>query len=269
MVELRPFARNSEFFGLGYDHRQGRVIGDDLLPHVNAKSAGDPFHLWMPPRARSKILQLPSCISRIKPGKPRCKISISLAPAAVAGRTSPASSGFAATESDQLAAGLEGIGGNGRRSARRKCQKRESELSPSGHIPYQSLRIGSGSPRIVLALATVLAAMTAACKQPPDARHDLDKAAIERGSRLVAEAGCTACHAFPGIAWPRGRAGPSLLAFDGRGPIAGALSNTPANLAAFVRIAPAIKPGSPMPAMPLSRSEARDVATYLYGIADD
>ncbi|MBB3860642.1 cytochrome c1 [Novosphingobium hassiacum] len=111
--------------------------------------------------------------------------------------------------------------------------------------------------------------MTTACKQPPQTRHDLDEAAIERGSRLVAEAGCTACHAFPGIGWPRGLAGPSLLTFDGRGPIAGTLPNTPANLAAFVRNAPATKPGSPMPAMPLSRSEARDVAAYLYGIADD
>lgn len=58
------------------------------------------------------------------------------------------------------------------------------------------------------------------------------------------------------------------MTFDGIGPIAGSLPNTPANLAAFVRNAPAAKPGTTMPAMPISRSEARDVAAYLYGISE-
>lgn len=116
---------------------------------------------------------------------------------------------------------------------------------------------------------TVLAAMTAACKPPPTARHDFDTAAADRGRAVVAAAGCAACHAFPDIAWPKGRAGPDLTRFDGLGPIAGALPNTPANLAAFVRNAPAAKPGSTMPAMPITPSEARDVAAYLYGISDD
>jgi len=120
----------------------------------------------------------------------------------------------------------------------------------------------------VAALA-VLAAMTAACKPPPSARHDFDPAAAERGRAVVAAAGCTACHAFPDIDWPKGRAGPDLTRFDGYGPIAGALPNSPANLAAFVRNAPAAKPGSTMPAMPITQSEARDVAAYLYGISHD
>lgn len=115
----------------------------------------------------------------------------------------------------------------------------------------------------------MLAAATAGCKPPPEGRHDLDPAAVSRGRAVVAAAGCAACHAFPDIDWPKGRAGPDLTAFDGRGPIAGALPNTPANLAAFVRNAPATKPGSTMPAMPVSPSEAQDVAAYLYGISDD
>ncbi len=115
----------------------------------------------------------------------------------------------------------------------------------------------------------MLAAMSAACKPPPEARHEPDPAAQARGRAIVAAAGCAACHAFPDIDWPKGRAGPDLSVFDGRGPIAGALPNTAANLAAFVRNAPAAKPGSPMPAMPITQAEARDVAAYLYGIADD
>ena len=49
---------------------------------------------------------------------------------------------------------------------------------------------------------------------------------------------------------------------------AGWLENTPENLAAFVRDAPEAKPGSTMPAMPLTRDESFDVAAYLYGIDD-
>lgn len=86
---------------------------------------------------------------------------------------------------------------------------------------------------------------------------------------MVARAGCTACHTFPDISWPQGRAGPDLTSFDGRGQIAGVLPNTPANLAAFVRNAPFTKEGSTMPPMPITTSEARDVAAYLYGIAND
>ncbi|WP_241461679.1 c-type cytochrome [Aurantiacibacter luteus] len=115
----------------------------------------------------------------------------------------------------------------------------------------------------------MLAAMAAACKAPAESRHDFDDKAAERGRIVAAAAGCAACHRLPGIDWPQGRAGPDLTAFDGRGPIAGALPNTPGNLAAFVRNAPAAKPGSTMPAMPITPSEARDVAAYLYGIADD
>lgn len=120
----------------------------------------------------------------------------------------------------------------------------------------------------IMAVAA-LAVLATACKPPPEGRHDLDPVAVERGRAVVAAAGCAACHAFPDIDWPRGRAGPDLTAFDGYGPIAGALPNTPANLAAFVRNAPATKPGSPMPAMPITPTEARDVAAYLYGISDD
>lgn len=115
----------------------------------------------------------------------------------------------------------------------------------------------------------MLAAALAACKTPPESRHDSDPDRIARGKALVIASGCASCHDFPDIDWPKGRAGPSLVDYDGRGPIAGALPNTPANLAAFVRNAPAAKPGSTMPAMPLSQADSRDVAAYLYGLADD
>ena len=38
----------------------------------------------------------------------------------------------------------------------------------------------------------------------------------------------------------------------------------PEVLAAYIRDAPALVPGSGMPAMPVTEAEARDVAAYLY-----
>lgn len=109
----------------------------------------------------------------------------------------------------------------------------------------------------------------AACKQPPASRYTFDAGLRDKGRDVIERAGCATCHEIPGIDWPEGRTGPSLAGFDGVGPIAGYLPNTPANLARFVRNAPATKPGSTMPAMPISSEEAHAVAAYLYGIDDD
>ncbi|BBC71657.1 conserved hypothetical protein [Altererythrobacter sp. B11] len=109
----------------------------------------------------------------------------------------------------------------------------------------------------------------AACKQPPQSRYAFSPAQEQRGLAAISRVGCGACHTIPGLAWPQGRTGPSLEGFDDAGLIAGALANTPENLAAFVRNAPAAKPGSTMPPMPLNEAEARDVAAYLYGFDDD
>ncbi|WP_299309042.1 c-type cytochrome [uncultured Croceicoccus sp.] len=120
-----------------------------------------------------------------------------------------------------------------------------------------------------MALSVMLCACLAGCKQPPGPRYVPDEAAAARGRAAIERVGCGACHAIPGIGWPRGRTGPSLDGFRDIGLIAGALPNTPANLAAFVRNAPRVKPGSTMPAMPLSEEESRDVAAYLYGLDDE
>ena len=113
-------------------------------------------------------------------------------------------------------------------------------------------------------LACLLA--LAGCKQPPPTRYHFEPELREQGRMVIQRAGCGACHEIPGIDWPKGRTGPSLAGFDDVGPIAGVLPNTPDNLARFVRDAPAAKPGSTMPAMPIDAEEALAVAAYLYGI---
>ena len=84
------------------------------------------------------------------------------------------------------------------------------------------------------------------------------------GREAVRRAGCASCHTFPDIAWPRGTVAPPLGNFANRTLIAGELPNRPDVLAAFVRNAPALLPGTTMPAMPISERESRDVAAYLY-----
>ncbi len=119
------------------------------------------------------------------------------------------------------------------------------------------------------AIPLALIALLGGCKPPPEERYVAEPGAAARGLEAIERAGCGACHRIDGVEWPQGRLGPSLVGYDDAGLIAGALPNTPANLAAFVRNAPAAKPGSTMPPIPVSPAEARDIATYLMGTSHD
>lgn len=113
-----------------------------------------------------------------------------------------------------------------------------------------------------LAMSALL--LLTACKPPTEARWPADPAAAKRGLAVIERVQCAACHEITGVDWPKGRTGPPLLDIGNRGLIAGAVPNRPDLLAAFVRNAPAVKPGSPMPPMPITDAESRDVAAYLY-----
>ena len=110
--------------------------------------------------------------------------------------------------------------------------------------------------------------LAGACKPPPDERHHMPGASAERGLAAIERVGCGSCHAIPGLEWPAGEVGPSLHGFGRQTLIAGRLPNRPDLLAAFVRDAPALLADTSMPAMPLSPQESRDVAAYLYTLAD-
>lgn len=108
----------------------------------------------------------------------------------------------------------------------------------------------------------------AGCKPAPEQRHYLTGADSARGLRVVARVGCGSCHAVPGLDWPRGEVGPALDRFGERTLIAGHLPNRPDILVAYLRNAPAVLPGTTMPAMPITEQESRDVAAYLYTLDD-
>jgi mono/diheme cytochrome c family protein len=108
-----------------------------------------------------------------------------------------------------------------------------------------------------------------ACQPPPGERHALPGADPAAGLAAMRKVGCGSCHHVPGISWPQGRVGPALHGFADQALIAGKLPNRPDLLVAYVRDAPSLTPGTAMPAMPLSEAEARDIAAYLYTLADD
>lgn len=241
-----------------------------FLARRQVEAAGDPFHLRMSPRPRCEVLELTAGVSGVETGDARHQMTVTLALHAVARTARGGSPRAPAAESDELAGPLKRIGDAIGRAAGGGAQQREQgEYCISVHHQSKPTGRRRGSERAAAIAALMAVPLLVACKQQPIERFTASESAVVRGRALVEATGCTACHAFSDIEWPRGRAGPSLEHFDGRGPIAGTLPNTPSQLAAFVRNAPATKPGSTMPAMPLTASEARDVAAYLYSVPDD
>ena len=114
-----------------------------------------------------------------------------------------------------------------------------------------------------VAIALVLPVL-AACKPPPEQGQFMPIANAAHGKKAIERVGCGSCHVIPGVGWPQGKVGPDLAGLKDRALIAGKLPNRPDILAAYIRNAPALVPGSGMPAMPVSETEARNIATYLY-----
>jgi cytochrome c1 len=104
------------------------------------------------------------------------------------------------------------------------------------------------------------------CAEAVVQRQPMADADPGRGRRTIERLACGACHVIPGVAWPRGRVGPSLDGFGARALIAGRFPNKPEILARWVRDAPSLAPHTGMPAIPMTDQEARDVAAYLYAL---
>ena len=89
------------------------------------------------------------------------------------------------------------------------------------------------------------------------------------GRRLVAAYGCGSCHVIPGVANSKGHVGPPLTKFGLRHYIAGAVLNTPDNLARWLYAPEAIEPGTAMPSVGATPEEALDMAAYLLTLGAD
>lgn len=89
----------------------------------------------------------------------------------------------------------------------------------------------------------------------------------EHGRVLVTQFGCGGCHVLAEIG-TAGRVGPPLTRYAERHYIAGAVVNSPNNLAAWIVNPKAIEPNTAMPNLGVTRSEALDITAFLYTLGD-
>ncbi len=116
-------------------------------------------------------------------------------------------------------------------------------------------------------VAAALAAAAALASCGPS-RAEREAAAMtggdaRRGRALVRTYGCGTCHEIPGVGGATGTVGPPLGGIANRSYLAGRLDNTPANLIRWVRRPRELSPGTAMPDMGVTETDARDLAAYL------
>lgn len=89
------------------------------------------------------------------------------------------------------------------------------------------------------------------------------QAAAQRGKALVQSVSCAMCHTVQGTL-AQGRQAPDLTHVASRMTLAaGTLANTPDNLASWIADPQKHKPGTNMPATPLSREDLAAIVAYL------
>lgn len=272
--------RRQDGFAVRLVGKRGIVGRDGELLRL-AQPFGDPAHLRVLPPSIGIGAHLPFEIAKIEPRQPRGASPVAAPVEAMTGEAGIGRPRTGSAQGDHLAGGREpAIGrvvdvGTSRDCRQQQCDPGPSagtqEAHPGGNmarmakVPQQPLR-SDLLPGVALpkAAASILLLVLAACKPPPEERHHMPGASPERGRDIIVRVGCASCHTVPGIRWPRGKVGPSLHGFAASNLISGRLPNRPDMLAAYVANAPAVLPGTTMPAMPVSEREARDVAAYLY-----
>jgi cytochrome c len=80
---------------------------------------------------------------------------------------------------------------------------------------------------------------------------------------LMIRYGCPTCHVIPGVPGAVGKVGPSLVSLSQRSYLAGILPNTPVNLEQWIMHPQRYHPGTAMPEMGVTVSDASRMATYL------
>lgn len=89
------------------------------------------------------------------------------------------------------------------------------------------------------------------------------------GAELLRGYTCGGCHVIPGVSAATGLVGPPLTNWASRSFIAGAVWNTPENLIRWIMDPAAIEPGTSMPDMDVTESQARHMAAYLFTLGGE
>ncbi len=85
----------------------------------------------------------------------------------------------------------------------------------------------------------------------------------QREAKALIAARCATCHIVPGVSSAVGRVGPPLAGIAAQQIIAGRYANDRATLIRWIMHPQAMQPGSAMPEMGITESQAALIATYL------
>jgi cytochrome c len=80
---------------------------------------------------------------------------------------------------------------------------------------------------------------------------------------LMIQYGCPTCHVIPNVPGAVGKVGPSLDDLTQRSYLAGTLQNSPKNLVHWIQHPQQIHPGTAMPEMGVTSTDAARIAAFL------
>ncbi|MFW6079086.1 MAG: c-type cytochrome [Gemmatimonadota bacterium] len=117
-------------------------------------------------------------------------------------------------------------------------------------------------------MLAAFAGLAACGGREPHPERTLPGGDPDEGETLVRVYGCTACHTVAGVGPDPAYVGPPLDDFAERDYIAGRLVNDWRNLVRWLREPDAVEPGTAMPDLGLTETEARDIAAFLYTLGE-
>jgi cytochrome c2 len=120
--------------------------------------------------------------------------------------------------------------------------------------------VQKGAPRSAVLLAVVAIGIVA-CE--PLSQSDV-AGNPQRGRVLIEQYGCVTCHTVPGAGAARGNVGPPLGGIRDQVYLGGVVTNSPQNMARWIRAPQAFAPRSAMPDLGVSEGDAQDIVAYLY-----
>lgn len=127
-------------------------------------------------------------------------------------------------------------------------------------------RLPAASALLAAGLATGAAGGCSGAPAPGEAYRLVPGGDAQRGRLLLAHYQCGSCHAVPGVPGRSTQVGPTLAAFGGRSYIAGRVPNEAAALQRWLQSPQSLVPGTAMPHLGVSATDARDMAAYLMAL---
>ncbi len=127
-------------------------------------------------------------------------------------------------------------------------------------------RLGLGGLLLIFLAFAIALLVNTANHTPVMAKQQVPEGDPLQAQAAIQKYGCGTCHTIPGIQSAHGKAGPELTNLSERSILAGRLPNNPDNLMLWIQHPQQVKPGSDMPEMGVSDSDARNIAAYLYSL---